>query len=52
MYVNLSKVWGPEIKKDPCGCGEDVPPGNQPPIFVEVPSPITFPSFPKLLWPS
>jgi hypothetical protein len=47
MYVNLSTVWGPQIKMDPCGCGEDPPPGNEPPIFVEVPSPVTFPSFPK-----
>lgn len=47
MYVNFSKVWGPEIKRDVCGCGDEVPPGEEPPIFVEVPSPVTFPSYPK-----
>jgi hypothetical protein len=53
MYVNLSTVWGAEIKRDPCGCGEEPPPGNQPPEMIEIPSPVTFPSFPKFdLYPS
>jgi hypothetical protein len=53
MYVNLSTAWGAEIKRDPCGCLAPVPPGNLPPEMVEIPSPVTFPSFPKFdLYPT
>ena len=53
MYVNLSTAWGAEIKRDPCGCGEEVPPGSRPPEMIEIPSPVSFPSFPKFdLYPS
>jgi hypothetical protein len=54
MYINLSNVWGPKTKPlEDCGCGDDVPPGKKDPIFVEVPSPVTFATFPKFdLYPS
>jgi hypothetical protein len=49
MYINLSTVWGPQTKpQDVCGCGPGpVPEGLEDPVFMEVPSPVTFPSFPK-----
>lgn len=47
MYVNLSDAWGPKKKpNDACGC-VDPPAGDRPPEMVEIPSPVTFPSFPK-----
>ena len=52
MYINLSDAWGSIIKTDPCLC-IDPPPGSQPPDVVMVPSPVTFPNFPKFdLYPS
>ncbi|REK54553.1 MAG: hypothetical protein DWQ49_11000 [Bacteroidetes bacterium] len=46
MYVNLGTARGAEIKRDPCDC-EGGKPGTAPPLFVEVPSPVTYPCFPK-----
>jgi hypothetical protein len=47
MYVNLSDAWGPKKKpNDACAC-VDPPAGDRPPEMVNVPSPITFPTFPK-----
>lgn len=49
MHVNLGTAWGNKIRaEEPCGCGDDVPPGEIPfDPEVKVPSPIRFPCFPK-----
>ena len=47
MYLNLDSVWGAKIVDPPCSCFADPPPGQQPPIMVNVQSPITFKCFPK-----
>jgi hypothetical protein len=47
MYINWGDAWAGEIKRNPCGCGPGVPPGNQPPIMLPIKSPVTFPCFPK-----
>ena len=47
MYVNLGTARGAEIKREPCCCKPPPCPGTSPPEFVEVPSPVTFPCFPK-----
>ena len=46
MYVNLGTARGVEIKRDPCSCGGDSP-GTLVPEFVEIPSPVSYPCFPK-----
>jgi len=46
MYINMGDVWSSKIKQDACDC-LGVIPGTQDPVFVNVPSPITFKSFPK-----
>lgn len=49
MHVNLGVAWGNKTRAaEPCGCGEDIPPGEIPfDPEVLVPSPITFQCFPK-----
>lgn len=49
MHVNLGTAWGNKTRaEEPCGCGDDVPPGEIPfDPEVKVPSPIRFPCFPK-----
>ena len=47
MYVNLGTARGAEIKREPCCCLPPPCPGTSPPEFVQVPSPVTFPCFPK-----
>ena len=47
MYLNLGTARAAEIKRDPCCCLPPPCPGTSPPEFVQVPSPVTFPCFPK-----
>ena len=47
MYINLGTARAAEIKREPCCCLPPPCPGTSPPEFVEVPSPVTFPCFPK-----
>lgn len=49
MYINLDMVWGVHFFQEPCPPCEDSPGGELDPAerFVEIPSPITFPTFPK-----
>lgn len=47
MYVNLGTARGAEIKREPCCCGPPGCPGTNPPEFVQIDSPVTFPCFPK-----
>ena len=46
MFINLSDVRAVELENPPCSC-VDALPGQDAPIYYTVPSPITFPSFPK-----
>lgn len=46
MYINLGSVWTTMHNQPECSCDND-PPGKEDPQFVSVPSPVTFPSFPK-----
>ena len=48
MYINLSDAWGSVINPNEiCDCSMSPPPGEKEPIPVIIPSPVTFPSFPK-----
>jgi hypothetical protein len=49
MHVNLGSAWGNKTRPDdPCGCDIDAPPGEIPfDPEVVVPSPISYPCFPK-----
>ena len=46
MYINLGDARGKEILRDPCDCQGGTP-GTDPPEFVIIKSPVTFPCFPK-----
>lgn len=53
MFVNLGTARAAEIKREPCCCEPPPCPGTSPPEFIQVPSPVTFPCFPKFdLYPS
>jgi hypothetical protein len=47
MFINLGTARAAEIKREPCCCGDPPCPGTNPPEYVEIPSPVTFPCFPK-----
>lgn len=47
MFINLGNARAAEIKREPCCCEPPPCPGTRPPEFVEVPSPISYPCFPK-----
>jgi len=47
MYINLGTARGSEIKREPCCCKEPPCPGTNAPEYVQIPSPVTFPCFPK-----
>ena len=47
MYINLGTARAAEIKREPCCCKEPPCPGTNPPEFIQVESPVTFPCFPK-----
>ena len=47
MYINLGNTRGSEIKREPCCCDPPPCPGTNPPEYVQIPSPVTFPCFPK-----
>jgi len=48
MFINLSTAWGGRKPNSPCQCDCDNEiPGEAPPEHVQIPSPLTFPSFPN-----
>jgi hypothetical protein len=48
MFLNLGTAWGGRKPLSPCRCDCDsVIPGQYPPEHIQIPSPITFPSFPN-----
>lgn len=48
MFLNLGKAWGGRKALNPCRCVcDDAGEGYSPPQHVEIPSPLTFPSFPN-----
>lgn len=47
MFINLGTARAAEIKREPCCCGDPPCPGTYPPEFIEIPSPVSYPCFPK-----